>query len=139
MKIFNKQFGILKGLLTTLKHLFQKPFTVSYPEQKLHISDNYRGRHIFYKDKCIGCYLCQMKCPDGKNVISIETEKDKITNRNKIVEYTINLGTCCFCGICAEVCPTKAITMSTEYEMVAYDKKDLILDSQKLSQIKKEE
>lgn len=37
---------IAKGLSITFKYLFKKPVTVFYPQQKLTISDNYRGLHI---------------------------------------------------------------------------------------------
>ncbi len=121
-------FGILKGLITTAKHFFRKKITLKYPEEKLAISDNYRGKPIFDINKCIGCYLCQMKCPDTKNIISIKTKKDEQTQKNIILDYQINLGRCCYCGICSEVCPTSAIIMGKEYEMVAYDKNDLLLN-----------
>jgi len=46
------------------------------------------------------CYMCWMFCPEG--VIS------------KTVPPEINLEYCKGCGICAEECPSKAITMIQE-------------------------
>ena len=50
------------------------------------------------------CYLCWLYCPDGtvKRRIPIE----------------IDLTYCKGCGVCAEVCPTKAIHMEVEEKFV---------------------
>jgi pyruvate ferredoxin oxidoreductase delta subunit len=48
------------------------------------------------------CFLCWLYCPDA--VIS------------KTIPVRIDLDYCKGCGICAEVCPTKAITMVSEEE-----------------------
>ena len=52
------------------------------------------------KNQKPSCYLCWLYCPDGtvKRGIPIE----------------IDLTHCKGCGICAEVCPTKAIQMEVE-------------------------
>lgn len=49
--------------------------------------------------KCIHCMRCVMYCPD----ICIPTKNDKRLDTN--MDY------CKGCGICAEVCPVKAINM----------------------------
>lgn len=33
---------------------------------------------------------------------------------------------CVFCGLCAEVCPERALTMSNEYELAVRDAADLV-------------
>jgi len=45
------------------------------------------------------------------------------------VEFEIDLNSCCFCGLCAEVCPTapKALVLTKEYEFVASDRAGLVL------------
>jgi len=52
------------------------------------------------KKKCINCLLCFIQCPDD----AIKTKDGKITH----IDYNYCKG----CGICAEICPVKAIKMT---------------------------
>ncbi len=54
------------------------------------------------------CYMCWLYCPDG--VIS------------RSIPPTIDYEYCKGCGICAEECPTKAITMVEEASFIKEDK-----------------
>jgi len=54
------------------------------------------------KTKCTKCLLCWLYCPDAVIV------------RAKDGSVSINYDYCKGCGICAEVCPAKAITMVME-------------------------
>jgi len=58
-------------------------------------------RPVIDEAKCINCLLCWIYCPDAA-----------ITRREKFVE--VNYEYCKGCGICAEECPVKAITMVEE-------------------------
>ena len=51
--------------------------------------------------KCINCLLCWIYCPDAA-----------IIRKEKNVE--VNYDYCKGCGICANECPVKAITMTEE-------------------------
>lgn len=53
-------------------------------------------------DKCIDCLTCWVYCPDDCILVSSGSVKG------------IKLTHCKGCGICAKVCPKKAITMSGE-------------------------
>ncbi len=58
--------GIAKGMALTLKHLFRKPITTQYPEERLTISRRIRGNELAWdKDRCTGCYTCARSCPHG--------------------------------------------------------------------------
>jgi len=59
-------------------------------------------RPVINMDKCIQCLICWMHCPDH----SIPVKDGKITG----VDYDHCKG----CGVCADVCPVKAIDMVPE-------------------------
>jgi len=58
-------------------------------------------RPVIDKEKCTNCLLCWIYCPDGA---IIREEKNVAVN----YEY------CKGCGICANECPVKAISMVEE-------------------------
>ncbi|RJS87657.1 4Fe-4S dicluster domain-containing protein [Candidatus Bathyarchaeota archaeon] len=58
-------------------------------------------RPIIDEEKCINCLLCWIYCPDG----AVIREEKKVS---------INYEYCKGCGICANECPVKAITMVEE-------------------------
>ena len=58
-------------------------------------------RPVVLTDKCTGCSLCWLYCPEGC-----------IARENVKINYTYCKG----CGICAEECPAKAIVMEREIE-----------------------
>src|SRR2546426_212703 len=41
---------LIIGFATTLKHLFKKPVTVNYPEQKMPMFPKYRGKQVLMRD-----------------------------------------------------------------------------------------
>ena len=64
--------GIARGLSVTFTHLFKKPVTTQYPEEKLNVSRRVRGTELGWSpDACSACLLCQDSCPHG--CITIKT------------------------------------------------------------------
>ena len=56
--------GIAKGMALTFKHLFRKPITTQYPEERLVVSRRFRGNELAWdKEKCTGCFTCARSCP----------------------------------------------------------------------------
>ena len=53
----------------------------------------------FDRDRCTKCMLCHFYCPEG----AIHVREDGYTD--------VDLKHCKGCGICAEECPVKCITM----------------------------
>lgn len=60
-------------------------------------------RPILHPDKCIKCYQCYISCPDVAIIVE---------NFNELPKW--NYDFCKGCGICANVCPRKAIEMREE-------------------------
>ena len=59
-------------------------------------------RPIVDPNKCIKCLMCWVSCPDNSII--------RLDNDLVDVDYTYCKG----CGICANVCPTRAIDMVEE-------------------------
>src|SRR5699024_8857704 len=46
--------------------------------------------------------------------------------------YQINYLRCIFCGLCIEACPTRALTMSNEYELAGQTRAEMIFEKDEL-------
>ncbi|MCE5191681.1 MAG: FAD-dependent oxidoreductase [Actinomycetia bacterium] len=71
---------------------------------------------------CVGCTFCARTCPDY--CITVERRDDP--GDRMVTKYDLDLSKCCFCGLCAEQCPTGALQMSGQYELSFYNR-DLTL------------
>ena len=113
----------LKGMSVTLKHLFSKPVTVQYPDEKLPISDRYRGKHKLVQGGCRGCGLCSKVCP--VDCIEIDFER----HMKRVLEwktFTVDYNKCVFCGLCTEACPAEVFLMTTDYDLSTEDRRTII-------------
>ena len=98
--------------------IFKKPFTQQYPFVKVQAPEGYRGRHVFYPEKCMSCGLCARDCP-AKAIELVEVSGKRMPK--------FFLDRCIFCYLCAEGCPREAIKLSTDFEMSTTDTKDLLV------------
>lgn len=82
----------------------QEPYiAISHLSTLSNETENWRAeRPVMNKAKCNKCSLCWIYCPDTV----IEPDMDGF--------YQIRYTYCKGCGICAQVCPRKAITMERE-------------------------
>ncbi|QKR00101.1 4Fe-4S dicluster domain-containing protein [Metallosphaera tengchongensis] len=77
-------------------------FPVSHPEEGAGgKTGNWRVVRPEVTSKCIGCNACFLWCPEG--TIMVKGNKAEV-----------NYVYCKGCGVCANVCPVKAITMVSE-------------------------
>lgn len=134
-------FDAWGGFGVTFKTMFKKVFTEDYPMKPLVVEPRFHGRHQLNRwpdglEKCVGCELCAWTCP--ADAIYVEgadnTEQARYSAGERYgAVYQINYLRCIFCGMCIEACPTRALTMTNEFELadrtrakLIYEKEDLL-------------
>ena len=124
----------VNALAVTLKNFFRKPVTVQYPDVTRPYPDRFRGVLALTYDpqtgeeNCIGCRLCEYICPP--QVIKVEMLKAE--KRNYAKTFTLELYACEFCELCVQVCPTDAIIMLKTFDLATSDRRELLLDKDRL-------
>jgi NADH-quinone oxidoreductase subunit I len=129
--------AVLRAMRVTLVNLFRKPVTVHYPDKTRNYPDRYRGLLALVYDKetgeeaCIGCRLCEYVCPPAV----IKVEMLKAEKRNYAKTFSLELYACEFCELCVQVCPTDAIVMMKSFDLSTADRRELLLDKDRLHAI----
>ena len=67
---------------------------------------------------CVGCTFCARTCPD----YAITVERIDDPGHRAVTRYDLDLSKCCFCGLCAEQCPTGALRHTGQYELTFLDR-----------------
>lgn len=126
-----------RAMGVTFKNLLRRPVTVHYPDVKREYPDRFRGVLALTYDRetgeenCIGCRLCEYICPP--QVIKVEMLKAE--KRNWAKSFTLELYACEFCELCVQVCPTDAIVMMKSFDLATRDRRELLLDKDRLHAI----
>lgn len=136
--IFDTIRTVAIGMKITLRHIFTKPVTVRYPEERLSFAPRFRGIHEFELNKCIACDLCAKACPvdciyiekTGPRRISKETGLvDESDPKNgQLTRFAIDYSKCLFCALCTEPCPTDCIHMGKLHDLSGYSRKDAVVE-----------
>ena len=126
--------SIIRTMLSVGKHLFSKPDTIQYPEEKPNIPARWRGRIILSRDpdgkeRCVACHLCSAVCP--VDCIALQADEDE-NGRRYPAFFRINFSRCIFCGFCEEACPTYAIQLTPDFEMCEYNRQNLVYEKEDL-------
>ena len=121
-------------MLSVGKHLFSKPDTIQYPEEKPNIPARWRGRIILSRDpdgkeRCVACHLCSAVCP--VDCIALQADEDE-NGRRYPAFFRINFSRCIFCGFCEEACPTYAVQLTPDFEMCEYNRQNLVYEKEDL-------
>ena len=133
VSIFKGFYSLIKGMEVTGKELVTPKVTEQYPENRaeLQIPERFRATLEFIYDdngyhKCIACGNCERNCPNQtisitKRMVDLPDGKKKM----KLDKYTYDLGSCTFCGLCVQVCPTNAIRFSNDFEQAVFTREKL--------------
>jgi len=129
--------AILRAMRSTFINFFRAPITVHYPDKPRAYPDRYRGLLALTYDtqtgeeNCIGCRLCEYVCPPAV----IKVEMLKAEKRNFAKTFTLELYACEFCELCVQVCPTDAIIMMKSFDLATSDRREMLLDKDRLHAI----
>ena len=111
-----KSKGSVLGPFAALKYLFEKPQTLTYPFEKLEISERYRGFHRNDLEECIGCGNCHDICPcDAITMVKVPGIEADPKAGSTDERPQINYGRCSYCGLCVDVCPTGSLSLSQDF------------------------
>lgn len=133
--IIHGMITLLTGMKVTFIEFFTKKTTEEYPDNRdtLVMSERFRGTLYMPLDenghnKCIACGLCESNCPNDTLHLEIDTVTDEETGKKKkvLLKYQYDLGSCMFCQLCVNVCPTSAIAFNTKFEHAVYNKEKLV-------------
>ena len=126
-----------RAMRITFVNFFRKPVTVHYPTVSRPFPNRFRGLLALTYDKetgeenCIGCRLCEFICPPA--VIKVEMLKGEKRNYAKF--FSLELYACEFCELCVQVCPTDAIVMMKSFDLATGDRREMLLDKDRLHAI----
>ncbi len=125
---------LLKGLWLTLSYSPEPAFTFQYPLERRPTAARYRGVLRLQVEPgtgaqvCIVCDQCAKACPD--DLLALGGHREPGQKLKALDYFDFNLSRCSFCGLCAEVCPTKpikALIMSEDYELSVYSRAEQIV------------
>lgn len=77
---------------------------------------------------CVGCTFCARTCPD----YAIQVDRVDDPGERMVTRYELDLSKCCFCGLCAEQCPTDALCHTGQYELSFYHRDLTLFDREEM-------
>lgn len=125
---------IFKGLWYSFKRMFKPTVTVQYPEEKIELGPQFRGRPVLVAEKgterCVACGLCARACPPL--AISMQASETEDPKERYPERFEIDMLRCIYCGFCEDVCPEEAIVMSPDYDFNFQAREDAVYGKDKL-------
>ncbi|MCL2455637.1 MAG: NADH-quinone oxidoreductase subunit NuoI [Micrococcales bacterium] len=133
-------FAPIAGFGVSFGNMFRPSVTEQYPREPANVKPRFHGRHQLNRhpdglEKCIGCELCAWACP--ADAIYVEAADNTPEEQYSPGErygrvYQINYLRCILCGYCIEACPTRALTMTNDFELAGPTRAGLIWEKQDL-------
>jgi len=99
----------VKLFAVALKNLFEKPWTVKWPEERRDYGPAPRGFIVNDESKCISCQLCEAVCPAKAIKFHLEEDGKRYPG--------IDWGRCILCGYCVDACPTGSLRHTAHLEI----------------------
>ena len=119
--------GLLTGMSVTWKHLWGKKETFCYPEEKLPMTENFRGGNLAMDWRvCIGCSMCANACPNKALDLTIVQDAKK---KRHMQYYIHKSGRCLYCNLCVEVCLVKTLVWDKDYAISTWSKETMTHDA----------
>ncbi|WP_314905073.1 4Fe-4S dicluster domain-containing protein [Selenomonas artemidis] len=119
--------GLLTGMSVTWKHLWGKKETFCYPEEKLPMTENFRGGNLAMDWRvCIGCSMCANACPNKALDLTIVQDAKK---KRHMQYYIHKSGRCLYCNLCVEVCPVKTLVWDKDHAISTWSKETMTHDA----------
>lgn len=116
-------------------YLLQRPVTIQYPDERMVVPDRYRGHPLFTMNNCRLCRACERACP----VKCIEMDIEIASDGKKFLRgFYLDLGRCLFCGFCADACPTDCMIMGPKFELMEWDRGELVYNIPKFWRLSKD-
>jgi formate hydrogenlyase subunit 6 len=80
------------------------PITLHFPK-RVPVPEHLRGRVQLNPERCIGCAACAYVCASSAIIV-----------RDDLIacEWEYDAAQCTFCGRCADLCPTRSLTLEAE-------------------------
>lgn len=128
--VWNGLSTAFTGMGITWRHLFTKPITLQYPDERRTLPARSRMRLFMKYEDCIGCGQCVRVCP--VQCIYLKTEKRAPTApaifaatghaiKLDVKLFDIDMSLCCYCNLCTYPCPTECLYMTPDYEFATTD------------------
>lgn len=87
-----------------------------YPDDPGVAPPTFRGMPKLVDERCQGHAACAAACP---------SQALRVEPRPAGWVWELDRASCIACGLCVEVCPEQAITISTEFELAARTRRSL--------------
>ena len=136
-------WAIAKGMGTVWKQTFRPDNTERYPQEIAPIPErSHVGRHLLNRhenglEKCIGCGALRVRVPGRRDLGGGRRQRSRGRRREPggalvAKDYQINYLRCIMCGLCVEACPTRALTLTSHFEMSFTSREEAIWTKEQL-------